>query len=223
MSNNSELKLRETSIERTSTYIKEVDKNNSNNIYTEILFALNNASYVAIDLEMSGIGESVGISIWRKSNQIAQLFEVYNYSLTCCPTTNFTISPESASFLIKNGFDLNSPFKKGIPFIPCGLPREEQSGNKEMVPQCVLQEIFRAISASNTPIILHNGLMDALFICFNFFCQLPDNLPDFCVLFTTFFPIIYDTKEIAWVEELNSNIKETITWLEQFSFFGLNI
>lgn len=57
MSNNSELKLRETSIERTSTYIKEVDKNNSNNIYTEILFALNNASYVAIDLEMSGIGE----------------------------------------------------------------------------------------------------------------------------------------------------------------------
>ena len=94
-------------------------------------------------------------------------------------------------FLVENGFDLNNHIKNGIPFYP-GNGTEDSAYNE------ALRSLFLLITSLSIPIIVHNGLLDLIFIYNSFYAELPSQLSVFlCDLTEMFKGGIYDTKYIA--------------------------
>jgi len=58
--------------------------------------------------------------------------------------------------------------------------------------------IFRLLVQFKKPIICHNGFMDFLHLYDKFFEPLPDSFDQFKRTLNTMFPLIYDTKHLAW-------------------------
>jgi len=72
-----------------------------------------------------------------------------------------------------------------------------------------LRRIFSEISNLKKPIVLHNGLLDLMFVCNNFVNPLPNTLEKFVACIVATFPPIYDTKYIA-----EFHMKEKRSYLE---------
>lgn len=105
---------------------------------------------------------------------------------------HFMVDPESIQFLISNNHDITSNFSKGIQYY---------SGNDRNQAQLYRQyprELFTHISTSQKPIILHNGLIDLIYLYQNFYADAPDSLMKFLADLCEIFPSgIYDTKFIS--------------------------
>ena len=92
------------------------------------------------------------------------------------PQTDFVVSPSSLLFLVEHGLDLNYLVTDGIPFRPVGeaapgttpasaskaavRPLVEEVGDQTDVLVAMLQ----LVQAARAPLVVHNGLLDLVFL-----------------------------------------------------------
>ncbi|XP_063901740.1 target of EGR1 protein 1-like isoform X1 [Zophobas morio] len=192
----------------------ELTKSAENQFSFFLLQLVAKASFVAVDLELSGLGDLKSLkhpnledryrllSLTAKSRAIVSLglsffcpldvndFQVYSFNILTACQDSYTVDPSSLQFLADNGFDFNKQISEGLLYYS-GNDREE-----ERTP--FLRKLFLEISNSNLRVVLHNGFIDLIFLYQAFYADLPSSLETFVADVSCLFRGgIADTKYIA--------------------------
>ncbi|KAI9292960.1 ribonuclease CAF1 [Neoconidiobolus thromboides FSU 785] len=161
---------------------------------------------------------SMGLSFFHQKESNENLFLANSFELTLSCQTTYKINPSSLEFLLDNGFDINNQIKNGIPYFPGDngidkellkkiepnnkkFKREERPLSQPEKYNRILRTMVYELITSSCTLILHNGLLDLMYLYNSFFATLPLNLDTF-IADVSSWPIIqqnglFDTKCLA--------------------------
>ena len=181
------------------------------------------SSFVAVDCELSGLGDrrklnasqvderyrntclvaktrsiiSLGLSLFsflpaeesgEKTSSWSYSVNTYNLLVLC--SEDYIVEPASLQFLVQHGFDFSAQYRLGI-----GYNRGNDSEEEKQQQQQQLRQIFSEVVSAGKPLVLHNGLIDLIFLYHNLWAALPPRLETFIADISEMFPAgIYDTK-----------------------------
>ncbi|TPX63169.1 hypothetical protein SpCBS45565_g06810 [Spizellomyces sp. 'palustris'] len=205
----------------------DITRHNLSTSQLAIRHILDRAHHIALDTEFTGLGNnrktkdsnielryraladvarthaivSFGISVFeaKTSQNSADTKEhgyiVHNFNFLMLRSTEFRVNSESMTFLVDNAFDFNRLYRDGIFYKPGA--DEDIDVSPEDTNQ-IMRLIFAHILSLKVPIVVHNGLLDLLFIYYSFHADLPNDLGTFVADMLEMFPAgIYDTKYVA--------------------------
>lgn len=134
---------------------------------------------------------------------------------TSCQAS-YTVSAQSLRFLADSGFDFNKQIRLGLPYTTGKaevnvrrygnlLEQKFKIGNGNIFQDkdpFGVRNLFRSIlidvNRLQIPIIIHNGLMDLMYLYYSLYTELPNNLQAFSADLSDMFPGgIYDTKYVS--------------------------
>ncbi|XP_070564072.1 target of EGR1 protein 1-like [Ptychodera flava] len=201
--------------------VVDVHKDNFVDMWPTMMLAIKSSTFVAIDTELSGLGPrkalmahsvedrykatydiaktramvSVGLSCFKipfsgpGQEGHALPFYVQTFDVTLLCKEDYIVEPASVQFLVEHGFDFNKQYSKGVPFHR-GIDKEEDERG--------MRQLFFELINSNIPLVLHNGLVDLVFLYQSLYTELPTTMSSFIAdLSEMFVGGIYDTKYIA--------------------------
>lgn len=120
-------------------------------------------------------------------------FESQTFNIFTLCQDDFMVEPDSLMFLVGHGFDFNLQFEKGLPY-----HRGADSEKTQMQCEKSVRNLFSSIVATKKPLILHNGILDLVFLYANLYAPLPASMSTFIADLAEMFPSgIYDTKTFA--------------------------
>ncbi|KAJ3384939.1 Target of EGR1, member 1 (Nuclear) [Entophlyctis sp. JEL0112] len=106
-----------------------------------------------------------------------------------------SVSPTSLAFLVDHGFDFNAQIRNGVPFKP---GNDDADAMVPGTPNTIMRELLLLILEAKVPVVVHNGLLDLMFIYQSFYADLPAELDQFVVDVADMFAGgLLDTKYIA--------------------------
>ncbi|KAL3199286.1 hypothetical protein MRX96_013944 [Rhipicephalus microplus] len=209
--------------ELKSVPVVDVTKDNIADIWPSLVLAVRTSFFVAIDLELSGIGKrkdinaksvddryaamsrvadtraiiSIGLSCFRQDSRSAETgpltFTVQTFNILALCQDNYIVEPASLQFLISHGFDFNRQYSLGVSYY-----RGNDRPNNPEERAHSLRKLFSVLIVHRKPIVVHNGFMDAVFLYHSLYSALPPSLQTFLADLNDLFPgRIYDTKYIA--------------------------
>ncbi|KAJ3122081.1 Target of EGR1, member 1 (Nuclear) [Physocladia obscura] len=186
----------------------------------KLLQLVSQAEFIAIDTEFTGLGDrksslekdlrlryaalrdtatryallglGVCIFIANTDEKHCKTYTSHAFDLPLTPLHPHSVSPSSLAFLVDNGFDLNAAVREGLPFDPTP---DDSSTSKILI-----RDLFAAIVSRATvaPLVVHNGLLDLMFLYHSFYAPLPATLDVFVADLADMFPAgLVDTKYIA--------------------------
>lgn len=135
---------------------------------------------------ISQSGPSVTAADQSSDSYVVQTF---NILLLC--EDDFVVEPLSLKFLVRHGFDFNKQYDKGVPYYRGPDKETDQSIQS-------VRFLFSQLLSMRVPVILHNGLVDLMFLYENLYTSLPPTSAMFLADLTDMFPRgIIDTKYIT--------------------------
>ncbi|XP_028392038.1 target of EGR1 protein 1-like [Dendronephthya gigantea] len=203
--------------------VVDVHAENVREYWPGLILAIKSATFIALDLEMSGIGNrkdtmardsnerykafcdiaktrsilSVGISVFQKRAENTQVGK---------GNSDFFVQTYNVMLLRKDSFTVEPASLKfllehGFDFnthyakaIPYSTPNVKDAKKDGNT----ISELFFEILRSSKPIALHNGIMDLVFLYQNFYTDLPSSLSTFLADLSVMFNAgVIDTKYIA--------------------------
>jgi len=209
-----------------------------------LLRDIQDCDFIGLDCELSGLGDrkklnaptiddrykntclvaktrsiiSLGVSMFRLMPNSPSLsvshwtYSVKTYNLLVLCSEDYIVEPASLQFLVEHGFDFCSQYKLGI-----GYKRGNDTPENETAGKQPLREMFAELVKARKPLVLHNGLIDLVFLYHNFWAALPVQLGTFVSDISEMFPTgIYDTKYIAdFVSRTQASFLEFVFRKEQ--------
>ncbi|OMJ24058.1 Target of EGR1 protein 1 [Smittium culicis] len=169
--------------------------------------------------------KNIDPSTQNNQNNPSFIANNFNFILFC--QNSHLVSPSSIEFLATNGFDFNFQAKNGIRIscppkqpssidppndkdthpkqftqkrkLPASAGSLSNNSNIEPTPDNrIIRDIVLQCFTCKAPIIVHNGLLDLMFLYNSFIAELPDSIDSFVADLADFLGSpIYDTKYFA--------------------------
>ncbi|RHZ46318.1 hypothetical protein Glove_627g29 [Diversispora epigaea] len=159
--------------------------------YVNLCNVVKNHALVALGLT---IYEDLSTAQNGSSESPEKQYKVYNFNFTLLSQVDHTISPRSLQFLSDTGFDFNKQIRNGIPYIPGNDPLPEESN----IHDTSMRLIFSNILSQKVPVVVHNGLLDLIYLYYSFYADLPQDLNTFTADLSEMFSAgLFDTKYVA--------------------------
>ncbi|KAI7871233.1 ribonuclease H-like domain-containing protein [Spinellus fusiger] len=197
----------------------EISSKNFDSLYPSIVDAISKASYIVLDTEFTGHCKritknmeqrydalaavikthaivSFGMTVLQKhTHPDQQHYTAHNFEFLTSNQDTFQVDPGNLKFLSENGLDFNRHFSIGLPYHAGTQPLVKNSP-KDL--RAMWRDIVWAVRVHQVPIVVHNGLLDLMYIYQSFFAQLPTQLSTFVADLVEMFPGgVYDTKYLA--------------------------
>jgi target of EGR1 protein 1 len=194
----------------------KVTSDNISGLLTPILDLIRQAHYIAVDTEFSGHGPSAAKHMDQRYQDLSKVIQTHtllSFGLTVVTkqqnssgwqfsnieflTRNqhsFRLDPSNIKFLAENGLDFTQIFRRGIPFSSGSTVKEQDTD----VLRQLWHGILMIIKERQIPLVVHNGLLDIMYLYESFFASLPETLSTLVADLVEMFPAgIYDTKHLA--------------------------
>eukprot|EP00039_Didymoeca_costata_P021064 m.343297 g.343297 ORF g.343297 m.343297 type:complete len:446 (+) comp22659_c0_seq1:224-1561(+) len=165
------------------------------------------------------------------------VMEAKVFNITLLSTASYVVEPGSLLFLSEHGFNFNKQISHGVQYTP-GKEKPVDNSNQtsgktsksarkrrklmrqqakkendpqeaELTPMYTPREVFKLISSSGAGLVLHNGLLDLMFLYQGLYDDLPPSLDLFVAHLTELFPTVFDTKYLA-----EYHFRESASFLE---------
>ncbi|KAI8081637.1 ribonuclease CAF1 [Halteromyces radiatus] len=200
----------------------EVTSENVLGLTEPILKAIGQAQYIALDTEFSGHCPTItkhmeqryqaiskiirthtlfsfGLTIISKQQQDETQYQFTNLEFLTRNQRTFEVDPNNIKFLAENGLDFGRVFQYGIPFVGGNSSTNDSNiDNATKVIRHLWYRILQIIRENSIPIVVHNGLLDIMYLYQSFFASLPENWSSFVADLVEMFPAgVYDTKYLS--------------------------
>ncbi|KAG0724015.1 Target of EGR1 protein 1 [Chionoecetes opilio] len=210
--------------------IIEVTGDNYAQVWPCMAKAFKDATFIAMDCELSGLGNrskinsseldlryqnlvelanshaivALGISCFScnsvssidmqegngKEQTPVTYYMVQTFNVLTMCSDPFTVECGSLKFLHNHGFDFNKLYAKGVLYYKGCDRRNDNSFS--------VRQLFTKMLEYRKPLIVHNGLIDLVFLYQSFYCDLPKKNDTFAADLDDLFPEgVYDTKYLA--------------------------